>query len=255
MEPDIPEGTGDPTATTQKTANSFEQLPQRVTPEDVEKAKAQEREANTHLMDEMETSVDSQGQWFVRLGDKKPIVEQRSVSEPKFLGMGSRTVTRDETVGHEDTRAFVLRGIAETRAYEADLREITVVTPEGIFVAPYYKGDLEREANDGRKTEKQREFELLQKLISGETPVEDAKYLSGPPYEGASHNQPRIEIAGNRIRLERPQKDYNGVSFGQRVEQSIALTESPHKANLETVTNQTQIANEAVDMISSLPPR
>lgn len=238
-----------------------EQSPQRVTAEDVRKAEAEQKETFSKLMDDMEASVASQGQWFVKLGDKKPITETQQTTESRgFLGTKKTTVDREVTTGYDDSRVLVLRAISTVNPYGQEQREFTVVTPDGFFVAPFYTSELD-DASEGYRKDEQAKFNMLKELTTGaKEPTEEMQYSTSTADNGNVWRRV-IQLTGSHnrdINLDYPNRHdlkFSLEDFQRRIQESIALTETPHKANAEAAQAQTELATSAADMIRTLPPR
>lgn len=242
----------------------------RFTAEDVERAKAEKAAAYSKLMDDMEASVESQGQWFVKLGEKKPITQTQQVTQSGgFLGTRKTLVDREVTTGHDDSRALVLKAISRVNSFKGqegesthEQQEFTVVTPDGIFVAPFYNSEIENPQIDYAR-DHQRQFGALKDLVAGVAePTKESKYAVHSFENGNVSSRIALNSgdlgAYSGIQLTEPVR-YN-ISFGpedfqKRVQESIALTESPHKVNVEKANAQTELAKSAVNIVSTLPPR
>ncbi len=244
------------TSVNQGLGDVVESSAKRVTGEDVEQARAKEREAYSKLMDNMEASVETQGQWFVKLGARAPITETRQATESKFMGIGKRIVDREETVGYDDNRALILKARDRNDKFGVDQEEFTVVTSDGIFVAPFYTSELNDTAT--RRFDNVRDkHAILVNLTTGGRKPESSSYSTKPRYGGtAPHivlDVLRDDSRDNSVDLKRG--DLTTEDFQKRVQESIALTESPHKANLEKANNRLELASTAADLVSALPPR
>jgi len=250
QQPDSLQGLGVPESSTQ-----------RLTAQDVERASAEARVANIQLMDDMEESVSTQGQWFVRVGDRKPITEtQQEIKSGGFLGTRKTTVDKEVTTGYDDNRALILRAVSETNQYGIGGQDFTVVTPDGILTARFYTSEVgeDRTRNGRDSAHHAAQYDQLQKAVSGDTEAtRGLEYKTIVLENGGVHRSLESDSIGhgyNGISLKEP-TDLSPEDFQNRVQESIALTESPHKANVEAAQAKTELATAAVSMIRALPPR
>jgi len=236
--------------------DSVETAGQVVKPEDVKKAKAEKDVASTKLLDDIEESVEQQGEWFVKVGNKKPIKETQAVTERHGLLRRKRTEDREVTTGYTDTRALVLRSMdTETDGGKREILVFTIVTPDGIAVKRFYKQQVENGREDDYENEKQ-EYRALKNLIGEEKPADESSEASSSAFQGYDgvsvqlRGRMSVSLVGhlrsNQVTLE---------DFQKRVQESIRITESPHKRNLKTAQAQTELATGASSAITSLPPR
>jgi len=233
-----------------------------VTAKDVEQARLKEKKANIQLMDDMEGSVKTQGEWFVKLGKKSPITEQQTTQQSRFMGLGNKEVSKEVTTGYDDNRALVLKAIARIDDGGIEEQEFTVVTADGIFVAPFFTSSLNTETNNN--SENQRKFQALKALTEDTSGVPSAmeyKTISndtGYPIRKISLDSHEGTYGG--ITLVDPVDRHSGSMFNaevfdQRVRESIAKTESPYKKQLKAVEEKAELSSRAAVVINSLPPR
>lgn len=210
----------------------------RLTAEDAEKSKVEKEAAMSALMDEMETSVETQGQYFIKLGDKVEV----------------------ET-GVDDQRVLLLRRLEDTKEWDPGDRntEATVVTKGGIktiILSRKMLGNLDTN------------YDAVRELIDGRTPAE------GTGFKMSDYGSPEIIIGyipdgekGNAeakpvtIKISAGEygsaQSFKGSSedFQTRVRKSIDQIESPHKRIVGNDTAEAQFANSAAGFIQNLPPR
>lgn len=238
-----------------------------MTQQDVEQARAERVAANNRLMDEMEKSVETQGDWFVKLGTKRPITQSRQVTTGGVMGIGRKTIEQQETVGYDDDRALILKA---TRVIEGSYpsEQFIVVTPDGIMAVPFYHSDIDNPKSDKARG-KLADYQVLKDLTSGKVkPTDLNKYVKKD--KSRAWARPRIVIPVSvsilgeatiprQIDLEEPNQfsssPFTSEDFGNVVQESIKLTESPFKKNVEVAKQETQLATNAVASIRSLPPR
>lgn len=250
----------------QRIGNILELSPQRVTAQDVEKARAEKEAAFIKLMDDMQASVETQGQWFVQLGQKKPITETQPVTTSGFmgLGIGKKTTDQEHIVGYNDDRALVLKAQTARQEYSSPIIDFTVVTRDGIFVIPFYKNEIDNpQSADANNT--RRDYDILIALTSGkQTPDNSSRYdPHGTSYSAAIVSSHAFDSTkegqtswSSFITLKHPSD--TGMPFEDfqiATKASIDLTESPHKQNMQQAVQQTQVASNAANMIQNLPPR
>lgn len=189
---------------------------------------------------------------------KKPITETTDVEQRKgFLGRRSETVQVEETVGHEDTRAFIMKAPFEHSVYDAPRTDYVVATPDGVMLVEFYNNDTHINA---------REVDFLKQLTDGTIKLAPERSSYEPKY-GARTNVLKLggqDLQGNDLpsidlSLRRTENSigstFNSEVLSGVIQASIAKTESPHKANLESVQADAQLAQDAVSSISALPPR
>lgn len=250
-------------------ADSIGEGSRRVTAQDVEAARAKEEEASTALLDAMEASVEQQGQWFVPVGEKKPITETRDVEQKRgFLGRKTETVPVEQTVGHEDTRAFIMKAPFEHKVYGQPRTDFIVVIPKGIFSAQFYDSEINKDHPGEGGTRYDREYQLVKGLAEGTLKLdpEESRYI---PERGQQRDIlqlvardvygkyiPSVELHLNRAsqRYE-SEPEFDSQALKGVIEASIAKTETPHKANFERAQEDVQLAQDAAGLIPSLPPR
>ncbi|HSX40372.1 MAG TPA: hypothetical protein VLF68_02045 [Candidatus Saccharimonadales bacterium] len=235
----------------------------RLTAADAERAKAEKEAAFTTLMDDMEASVEAQGQYFVKLGQKKPITETRPVTTSKFMGMGKKTTDQETTVGYDDDRALILRAPIDKEVYGNARTDFIVVTPDGFRIIPFYKNDIDN-PQSGSANYHKRNYDMVVALTSGtQTPDGSSRYGTNmrSTYKalvsdnGFDTNQEGKAKSYDYINLEEPDKMNIQEDFQSAVDASIRMTESPHRQHVEEATKQTQVATQATSMIRNLPPR
>lgn len=237
-----------------------------ITAQDAERAKAEKEAEFSKLMDTMEESVATQGQWFVKAGEKTPVTQKREETSRGFLGI-RKTSEIEEKVGYKDTRALILR--ATKAISDSDnpdrltAREYTVVTRGGI--GTFTLEDLKE--GDTTSSKKWIALGVMDRLYSGATP----EYAdAGIGYTEAMEGKlPTVKI-GTRLGV--TPEDYYDESkrtavipiqmgtlstedFQTRMQGSIELTESPHKAAAESYTKEASLARSATSIIQDLPPR
>lgn len=233
----------------------------RTGPVDVEHARDAERAANEKLLDEMEASVDTQGPWFVKLGSKKPITETHQATKGRLWN--KRTVDTEETVGYDDDRAFILKAQVANDVYGKPRTDFLVVTPDGILVRGFYSDEIENpDSNVAR--ESKREYQALKNLVDGKIkPDASSQFYHDNWSAGISSIRDFNESGEERplntkIRFQ-PIGELAGSptmeDFQKAVQESVAKTESPHKANVEVANQRARLATEAASMVRSLPPR
>lgn len=241
----------------------LESSPPRVTAQDVERARQEKRAAHTKLMDDMEASVETQGQYFAKIGQKKPVTEVRQDTTSGFMGFGKKPVERKEVIGYEDDRAFILKAPINREHYGTSREEFVVVTKDGIFVAPFYHSQIDNPQNFDAKAKKVEYDTIVALTKGGQTAHETSKYV--PKTEGyfggdnlhiALPSSPESQRWPQSIRLEDfPSSSSPSEDFRSVVEASIGMTESPHKQNFESANAQAKVAAEASTFVKGLPPR
>lgn len=226
--------------------NSIEGQPQRVSAEDADKARAEKEAQATKLMDDMEASAEAQGQYFVKLGEKKPITEPRE-RQTGFLGR--KTETYDETVGHEDTRALILRAPVTHEFSGTQRTDFIVATPDGLRVLAYYP--------DSQNMQDRPEYDFISAFTKGEkVPGQYSKftrngntwYKTGLEFSDKESGYP------TNIRLESAPPDVLEI-FQESLQKSIAMVEPPHAKNAQQAIADTKVIQGADSMIGGLPPR
>lgn len=242
----------------QATRNFLESSPQRVTPQDAERARQEKRAAHIKLMDDMEGSIATQGQYFTKIGQKKPITETRQGTTGGILGIGKKPVEHEEVIGYEDDRALILKAHMKGKQWDVEREEFTVVTPDGIFVIPFHTTEIEN-PQDSYQRDSKKSYDTLVAFTTGmQVPSEKCKY--GP----REHTRPQLEIVPQEgswptyIQLEEfpdERKPNLMEEFQHVVGESIRMTESPHKQNFESATAQAKVAVEASTFVKGLPPR
>lgn len=240
---------------------------QRITPADVERAKAEKEAAFTALMDRMEASVETQGQYFVRVGQKVPLTEVQSETRSRFMGLKKESFDRDVEVGFDDQRVLILntdemgeKGYLGEGGRRRNTREFTMITPDGIKTLSL------QEETDGKYGQV---AETIDKLRNGRQPAPgsgfvrlegDTSYIKigwlPDPKQYDVHKAPGEEgkISVGRYGEAR-QFAGSAEDFQARIQRSIDETESPHRKVVEETSTQRQLANSAAEMISNLPPR
>jgi len=236
---------------------------QRITPTDVEQAKAEKESAMSKLMDEMEASVETQGQYFVRIGNKVPITEAQEETRPRILGLGQKVSGREVEVGSDDQRVLILNadevGKSDDYSGVTARRVFTMVTPDGIKTLR-----LERDKHgkygpvaetidklrDGRQPAPGSGFVRLE----GGSALVKIGYLSDPKKYDVNKSPGVGHISVGPFSEARP---FAGSTedFQERIQRSIDKTESPHKKAAEETSAQTELAKSAAEMVRALPPR
>lgn len=251
------------------TAGSATQLPElspnRVTAQDVERARAEEKAAYTQLMDAMEASVGTQGPYFVKLGQKRPINQVRRDTTAGFMGLGKRTSEREETVGYEDDRALILKAPITHEWAGTTPEDFIVVTPDGIFAIRFYHSEIDNPAS-GDQQSKRSNYDTIIALISGkQTPDDSSRYVGRQAGDWRGSKIESSRKFGAAAEGERSWPSSIGLtelnaaivseSFQHAVRESINVTESPNKKHVEEAVVQKKLAEGAATMIGSLPPR
>lgn len=239
--------------------------PDRVTAQDVERVRAEERAAYTQLMDAMEASVETQGSYFVKLGQKRPITQVRQETTPGFMGLGRKTNEREETVGYEDNRALILKAPITHEWAGTTPEDFIVVTPDGIFAIRFYHSEIDNPAN-GDQRSKRSNYDTIIALTSGkQTPDDSSRYVGRQAGDWRGSKIESSRKFGAAAEEERPWLSSIGLtelnaaivseSFQHAVRESINVTESPNKKHVEEAVAQKKLAEGAATMIGSLPPR
>lgn len=238
----------------------------RIGPQDAERAKQEKEKAFAKLMDDMEKSAETQGEYFVKIGQKKPITETRQGTTSGFLGMGKKPIETQETIGYDDTRALLLKAPVDGNAYGSDYTEFVVVTPDGLQGINFYKSELENPSS-GAQREKKAEYDLLVALTTGkQTPDSSASYsrekgwdrtlVSTGAFNSQNEGQQRWPSYIRLTPVVQPGgQESEDQIFQKAVKESIAKTESPFKKQVEEATRDKQVAVSASSVINSLPPR
>lgn len=233
--------------------SSLESSSQRVTPQDVEQARAEKRAAFTKLLDDMEASVDTQGQYFVKLGQKRPITETRSVTTSRFLGLSKTTKDEEQTVGYDDDRALILKASIKREVHGSPREDFIVITPDDVYIIPFYHNDIDNPNGDAAKSQR-RDYDTMVALTTGkQTPDDASKYVKTGDWRGAV-----IKISsrfGADIQLREPGTESFSEDMRRAVEESISRTESPYKKHVEEAKRQQAVATDTAAMIRSLPSR
>jgi len=158
----------------------------RVTAEEAAKSKAEKEMAMSALMDDMEKSVETQGQWFIKLGARISLTKIQQETRSILLGIGKKTVEKQVEAGFEDQRVFLLRSVVEgTEEIEGEAhkyRDYTMITRVGILTLR----DLER---NGYYAPLHREITgyggtsiALDRLIDGAKPRSGTGFIDVPDY-------------------------------------------------------------------------
>lgn len=235
---------------------SVESAPKRATPQDVEQARAEKEAAYTQLMDEMEKSAETQGGYFVKLGQKKPITENRPVTTAKFMGFGKTTTNREETVGYTDDRALILKATRTRKEpyIAGEVEEFVVVTPDGIKVIRFNHSEIDN-PQSGDAINAKADYDRLKDLTSGKIMPDDSNRYQKPSEE--SRRGPAIVISRDRTVSLREPSTTSTVSgdFQNAIQESIKITESPFKKNVEDAVREKKVATDTIAAIHSLPPR
>ncbi len=240
----------------QELQNVTDASPQGATAEDAERAKAEKKAEATQLMDDMEASAETQGQYFVKIGQKKPITETRE----KTTGLFKKTTTPyEETVGYEDERALILKAPVAHDVYGTQREDFVVATPDGLHVMGYYRSEIDNPQSGNAKRNKA-EYDFLVALTKGGK-------VPGP-YSGfvreskATWMKDYLKFSGDTeddfrssfFQLKKGGVDIGSV-FQESVQKSIAMIESPHKANIDREAADKNVIANSRNIISSLPPR
>lgn len=243
--------TGSVTVTTpdQALRNAVESsASQKVSAEDADRAKKEKEAEATKLMDDMEASAEAQGQYFVKIGDKKPITEQRERSAG-FLGR--KTETYDETVGHQDSRALILKApVTDKTAGGIETTNLIVVTPDGLKVICQYP--------DGSGTLDKSGFDYLLALTKGErTPGAFSKFSKESKTWwkiGLEFTDRENDEWPTSFRVEQAPPNILSM-FQESVQKSIAMVESPNAKHAQEAIAETKVLQGANNIIGDLPPR
>lgn len=238
----------------------------RIGPQDAEKAKQEKEKAFTKLMDDMEKSAETQGQYFVRFGKKEPITETRQGTTSGFLGMGKKPIETQETIGYRDSRALLLKAPIKGETSGSQFTQFVVATPDGIFGVTFYDSEVGN-PQSGAAQAKKAEYDLLTSLTTGkQTPDSSSHYSTTSTWSRSltstngfnSANEGQGQWASNIILSslhETGNKEPVDQLFQKAVQESIAITESPFRARVEEANRDKQVAVSASNIISSLPPR
>ena len=197
-------------------------------------------------MDQMETSVETQGQYFVRLGGKIPLTQTQQETEVE--------------TGVDDQRVLILNALGDDVGFSNRKRyvEATMVTRDGIKIVG--ADEINTISDFGLA------FDIIRKLKAGNKLAEGTG-LTVSESGGKQRKQiilGYINEAGESITTAisasgalAGAKPFSGTpeEFQSRVKKSIDQAESPHKMAIEKTSAQTKLANSAAEMISVLPPR
>ncbi len=110
----------------------------RLTAEDAVKSVAEKEAAMSKLMDDMEASVETQGQYFVRLGGKVPLTSTQQETRSRFLGVGKKTIDTEVEAGVDDQRVLLLRSLKKSTENIRPYEEATTITKDGIKTVGMY---------------------------------------------------------------------------------------------------------------------
>lgn len=169
----------------------------------------------------------------------------------------------EETVGHEDTRAFILKTPRKHVEHDMPITDFVVATTDGTFYIRTFDDQTSEHSSHPRQMYID-EFKLLSGLTDGTLQLDqESKYI--PPQRPGGNIVADLHLVGRDMQDERVHSsrfslypnngEISGEEFRGLIEASIAKTESPHKANLERAQANTQLAHDAAGVISSLPPR
>lgn len=240
---------------------------QRITPTDVERTKAEKKAAYTALMDQMEASVETQGQYFVRVGQKVPITEVQSETRSRFMGLKKESFPRDVEVGFDDQRVLILNAdeygkyndYSEGATTPRETRELTMITPDGIKTLQLKEDGIDKD---------KRLAETIDKLRAGRQPTPGSGFVRlersnalirigylPDPKQYDVNTAPGVENISAGLYGEAQQFAGSAEDFQERIQKSIAKTEAPHKKAFEETSAQTELANSAAEMVRTLPPR
>ena len=138
----------------------------RMTAEDAQRSRVEKEAAMSGLMDDMEASVETQGQYFIRLGDKVPLTQTQQETRSRILGL-VKTTERQVEVGLDDQRVLILNAMEDGNYVNRGQRyvEATMVTRDGIKTVrtteiPGHAGDFGPE------------YDAIGKLKAGSKPTE-----------------------------------------------------------------------------------
>ncbi len=226
----------------------------RMTTEDAEKSKAEKETAMSKLMDEMEASVETQGQYFIRLGDKVPLTQTQQETRSRFLGLGKKTIDTEVESGVDDQRVLILNALENSRNVNVRSIEASMVTRDGIKI-------VRMEEISGKPGDFGQVYDIIGKLRGGSKPSGGTGLLVSK--FGVKQIKLYINEAGNTAGTTLSVSDYSEATpfkgtpeeFQDTVRKSIDQTESPHKRVVEENTADAQLANSAAEMIRTLPPR
>ncbi len=228
------------------------------TSKDAEAVRAEERAIMGKLLDDMETTVDTQGQYFVPLGQKKPISAFMPVTKPGgFMGLGSKTTEEQQTVAHVDNRAYILKAPITRDSNGSEYKQFFVVTPDGIFKTKFF---FTREVNPPDTSHNphpsKSEYDTFIALTTGKEFSLDEFAGYNKPKEYHTYHNPMVRFTDHYgSQLSKPDPDTFNADFQEAVKKSIEMTESPYKKQVAEAKQQIQVATAAANMIRSLPPR
>src|SRR3989344_3021242 len=194
-------------------------------------------------MDQMETSVETQGQYFVRLGGKIPLTQTQQETEVE--------------TGVDDQRVLILNALGDDVGFSNRKRyvEATMVTRDGIKIVG--ADEINTISDFGLA------FDIIRKLKAGSKLAEGTgltvsesggkQIILGYINKAGESTTTAISASGALADA----KPFSGTpeEFQSRVKKSIDQAESPHKMAIEKTSAQTKLANSAAEMISVLPPR
>lgn len=217
-------------------------------------------------MDQMEASVETQGQYFVKVGQKVPLTEVQSETRSRFLGLGKKTIDTEAESGFDDQRVLILNAdelgkyndYTEEKGASRKIREFTMVTPDGIKTLSL------QERTGGQKV-----AEIIDELRNGRQPAPGSGFMRSeggntsisigylPDPEQHDVNESSPEVVSIRAGLYADARPFAGSAedFQARIQRSIDQTESPHKKVAEETSRETELANSAAEMVGALPPR
>lgn len=228
----------------------------RITAEDAEKSQAEKEAAMSKLMDEMEASVETQGQYFIRLGDKVRSTEETQQEHQRIFGLGRKTMGAVVETGIDDRRVLILNALEDGGSDRNRYREVTMVTRDGIKTVRMPEHPQQGIDNFGPA------YNIIKNLKSGARPSREAGFSvleSGNRHIALGY----MTEDDKRDNASFAVSDFSGaIPFGGTpedfqglVKKSIDQTESPHKRVVEKNTAEAQIATSASGFIQSLPPR
>lgn len=234
---------GAPPGATDEQQMSHAESAQRITAADVERAKAEKEAAMSKLMDDMEVSVETQGQYFVKLGNKVPLTQPQ------------QETGADADV--DDQRVLILNALGDDIGFDNRKRyvEATMVTRDGIKIVGM--NEVNGIGDFGLA------FEIIRELKAG------SKLAEGTGFSISESGEKQITLgymkeSGQSVVTNLSASDISGDTkpfsgtpeeFQSRVKKSIDQTKYPRKAIVEENTADAQLATSAADMIRTLPPR
>ncbi len=214
----------------------------RLTAEDAERSKAEKEAAMSKLMDDMEASVETQGQYFVRLGDKVPLTQPQQETQ---------SVDTEIETGVVDQRVLILNALEDDPHIKGYSRAIMIIR-DGIKIVK-----MDRKSGG---TSFGLKYDIISKLKAGSEPVEGTGFSSDRKqiqlgYINEAGVPTSINLSTLGFLADAKPFTESPELFQKAVRDSIDQTESPHKATVEKNTAEAQLANSSAGFIQNLPPR